>query len=109
MKSALIALSVLAPALCAAQTSSPARPLSLEAALALAEEKSEQVEIARAGVSRAAAEEARARSEWFPQLSLTASYDRTLATEFEGLFEGMGGNGEAGEGETDFGDLPFGT
>lgn len=107
----LVTAAILVPAVGQPQTSSPGRPLSLEAALTIADEKSEQVAIALAGVSRASAEEVRARSEWFPQLSLTASYDRTLATEFEGLFDAPpGGNGADGDGEEgpDFGELPFG-
>jgi outer membrane protein len=80
-------------------------PLTLEDALTIAESKSEQVAIARAGVTRADQEKKRARSERFPQLSALASYDRTLASEFSGLFEDTGG----GEGEdSGFEDLPFG-
>ena len=81
-----------------------ATSLSLEDALTMAEAKSEQVAIARAGVTRAVEEKKRARSERFPQLGLQASYDRTLASEFSGLFEDAGGEGE----ESGFEDLPFG-
>ncbi len=63
------------------------RPLSLDAALELAEAKSEQVAIARAAVERAGGQQARARSDLFPQVSATASYDRALASEFSGLFD----------------------
>lgn len=109
MKAALIvAASILFPAVCLAQ-SAPGRAMSLEEALTLAEEKSEQLAIARSGVSRAGAEQARARSERLPQLSLSASYDRTLASEFEGLFDTApttdGGDGDGGP---DLGELPFG-
>ena len=70
----------------------PAAPrvLTLDDALVLAEKTSEQVTIAEAGVTRAESEERRARSEWFPQLSAFASYDRALASEFEGLFDAGG-------------------
>lgn len=68
----------------------PPRVMSLDDALALAGETSEQVTIAQAGVTRAESQERRARSEWFPQLSASASYDRALASEFEGLFESTG-------------------
>jgi outer membrane protein TolC len=68
----------------------PPRVLTLDAALALADETSEQVTIAEAGVARAESEERRARSEWFPQLSAFASYDRALASEFEGIFDAAG-------------------
>jgi outer membrane protein TolC len=84
--------------------SSQATPLSLEDALTIAESKSEQVAIARAGVTRADQEKKRARSERFPQLSGLASYDRTLASEFSGLFDDATGEGE----DSGFEDLPFG-
>ena len=61
--------------------------LSLDDVLALAEKTSEQVTIAQAGVTRAESAERRVRSEWLPQLSALASYDRALASEFEGLFD----------------------
>lgn len=64
----------------------PSGPLTLEQVLQLAEPRSESIEIARTGVERARGEQARAHSALLPQLSLTASYDRTLATEFENLF-----------------------
>lgn len=66
------------------------RPLSLEDALSLAEKTSEQMDIARAGIERAGGEQIRARSERYPQLSATASYDRALASEFSGLFTETG-------------------
>jgi outer membrane protein TolC len=74
----------------AAQEVPAARPLSLEQALELAEKTSEQMAIARAGVERAEGEQVRARSERYPQLSATASYDRALASEFSGLFTDTG-------------------
>lgn len=61
------------------------RALSLEDALAMAERGSENVGIARAGVTRARGELRQARSELFPQLSGSASYTRALASEFEGI------------------------
>jgi hypothetical protein len=66
------------------------RAITLDDALALAEEKSEQVMIARAGVERAQGDELRARSELFPQISASAAYDRALASEFEGIFDVTG-------------------
>lgn len=101
--------SVLVPAPCPAQQTP--QPLSLDGALALAEARSEQIAIAQAGVARARAEESRVRSERFPQLDLSASYNRTLATEFKGLFDGAApGNGSNdGDGQdVDLGQLPFG-
>ncbi|MGH9313554.1 MAG: TolC family protein [Vicinamibacterales bacterium] len=84
-----------------------ATPLSLEDALTIAEAKSEQVAIARAGVTRADGEKKRARSERFPQLVLLASYDRTLASEFSGLFD-ESGDATGDEEGSSFEDLPFG-
>jgi len=71
-----------------AQTAAvPPGPLTLEQVLALAEPKSETVAIAQAGIRRAEGEQIRARSGELPQLSVTASYDRALASEFEGVFD----------------------
>ena len=89
----------------AAAAAGPPAALSLEEAIALAGSKSEQVAVAEAGVARARGERMRARAERFPQLSLTASYDRTLETEFEGLFDATAGDDEDG---VDFSRLPFG-
>jgi len=67
---------------------SPGRPqLTLDEALDLAVGTSEQVAIARAGAELARAGEQRARSE-FSAGQRIGSYDRTLASEFEGLFGG---------------------
>ena len=66
--------------------------LSLEEAIARAERASEEVAIAEAGVRRAVAEERRAASERLPQILASASYDRTLASEFSGLFGGGSGS-----------------
>lgn len=63
------------------------RVLTLEGALELAEARSEQMVIARAGVDRATSDQVRARSDLFPQLTASASYDRALASEFSGLFD----------------------
>lgn len=81
--------------------------LTLEQALALARARSEQLVIARAGVTRAESGELRARSERLPQLSFLLSYDRALASEFEGLFDNINFGGGDGSG-TDFSNLPFG-
>ena len=61
----------------------PARPLSLDDALRLALPASEAVGLARADLRRLRGEEAQARSEFFPQLTGTATYTRTLATQFD--------------------------
>lgn len=74
----------------AAQQPTPvgATRLSLADALRLAEESSEQVGIAEAGVQRARGQERQARSEYFPQLFASAGYTRTLATEFSSFSGG---------------------
>ena len=70
----------------------PSGPLTLEQVLTLAEPRSESVSIALAAVRRAEGDQVRARSVQRPQLSATASYDRALASEFEGVFD-TGGTG----------------
>jgi outer membrane protein TolC len=70
------------PAMGQARAVSGGRPLSLEAALRMAETASEQVTMAQAGVLRTQGELRRARSEYFPQVFGSASYTRTLDSEF---------------------------
>jgi outer membrane protein TolC len=88
------------------------RRLTLDEALTLAEKSSERVAIAAAGVSRADAGRALARSQGLPQLDAGVSYDRTLKSEFEGLFDegssGGNGGGDGGGDGVDFSNLPFG-
>ncbi len=91
-----------APAAADAQTPVPSGPLTLEQVLEIAESRSETIAAARAGVARAEGEHARARSGLYPQLSAALSYERALASEFEGLFENFGD--EDGRAL----DLPFG-
>ena len=86
-----------------------ARVLTLDDALALAEARNESVLIAEAGVRRARGVEAQVHSQRLPQLTGTASYDRTLASEFDGIFDTDSLGGGNGEGEENaFADLPFG-
>ena len=87
--------------------SSPPRTLTLDEALTIAEKTSERVAIAAAGVSRADAGRALARSEGLPQLNGAASYDRTLRSEFQGLFD-ADPDAPGGGDEVDFSNLPFG-
>ena len=65
-----------------AQAPAPPRPLSLEDALQLARPASEVVGLARAAIARAGGEQFRARSEFFPQLTGSASYSRLLKSQF---------------------------
>jgi outer membrane protein TolC len=85
------------PATASAQTPvpapEPAAPplvLTLDAALDRAVGASEAITIAAAGLDRAEAGIAQARSSRFPQLTGAASYDRTLKSEFSGLFDSTG-------------------
>jgi outer membrane protein len=112
----LLSALLLLPQSAIAQTpAAPAGPLALEQVLDLAEQRSEAIAIARAGIRRAEGEEIRARSGLFPQVTATVSYDRALASEFEGVFDDIDFGGDpapdpdadpdAGDG---IGDLPFG-
>jgi outer membrane protein len=67
-----------------------ARRLSLEEALRAAEGQSEAVQIARAGLTRAQGTRYQARSQYLPQLNGTASYQRTLRSQFQGFSLGGG-------------------
>jgi outer membrane protein len=60
--------------------------LTLDDALAMAERSSEQITIAAAGVSRAESAEMRAKSDIYPQINVSASYDRTFKSEFADVF-----------------------
>jgi outer membrane protein len=70
------------------------RALTLDEALRLAEDASEPIAIARAGLTRARGEMLRARSERLPQVFGSASYTRALASEFEGISLGGGPAGD---------------
>jgi outer membrane protein len=90
---AVCALATLSASPAAAQGQPPALPpgpLTLEQALEVAEGRSEAIAIARAAIRRTDGERVRARSGLFPQLSASASYDRALASEFEGVFDSSG-------------------
>ena len=87
----LIVVSLLAPAIAPAQgtptlptvhTTGTPRTLSLDEAVRIAESQSEAVRIARAGVQRAEGQQYQARSQRLPQLAGSASYTRTLASQF---------------------------
>ena len=81
------ALLLSAPALASAQEprGTAAKPLSLVEALDLAERESESVGIAQSDLARAEGERRRARSSYFPQLTGSASYTRTLRSQFSAL------------------------
>ena len=66
------------------ETAGP-RPLSLSEAVALAEDASEAVGIARSAVDRARGLQVQARSGYFPQLTGSATYTRTIRSQFSAL------------------------
>ena len=80
----LLLLSMTAPKL-AAQNPQQGKAVTLAEALELAEKRSESVGIARAGLARAEGDRRRARSAYFPQLTGSASYQRTLQSQFSAL------------------------
>lgn len=97
-------------------TTLPAGPLALAQVLDLAEAKSESVAIARVALTRNDGDQVRARSGALPQLSATGTYDRSIDSEFRGIFDNVnfGGTDNSGSG-TDTGtsdsglqNLPFG-
>jgi len=73
--------------------------LSLEEALNIASGESETLWVAEGGAMRALGSELAARSGLFPQVAGTASYTRTLRSQFSDIDFGGGDGG---------GDLPFG-
>jgi outer membrane protein len=86
---AIAALTAAAPPPLCAQA--PAvRQVSLEDAITLADKSSVTVDVARAAVLRASGNFAVARSQMLPQLTGSASYARTLRSQFAGLSGGGG-------------------
>ncbi|HEX7119084.1 MAG TPA: TolC family protein [Longimicrobiales bacterium] len=85
----LLLVLLVAPTL-AAQERAAVVELSLEEALARAEATSEPLAIAEAGVLRAQGERLRARAAYYPEITASAAYTHTFASEFSG-FGGEGG------------------
>lgn len=83
------AMAVVAPM--ASVAAQQPRRLSLAEALRMAEAQSEAVQVARAAYTRAEGQHYQARSQYFPQLFGTASYVRTLRSQFQNLNFGGGG------------------
>ena len=76
----------LAPNIQAQQPTSGATVrLSLEDAIRLTQAQRQTIEVARAGVDRAAGQRSQVRSQYFPQLNATAAYLKTLESQFSGL------------------------
>jgi outer membrane protein len=83
-------LALAAPARARAQAlgiSGQAQPhaLTLDEAVRTAEAQSEAIRIARAGVQRAEGQQYQARSQRLPQINASASYTRTLASQFSNI------------------------
>jgi outer membrane protein len=66
------------------------RQVSLEEAIRLADRSNESIDIAQAAVTRARGQQLQARSQFMPQLNGSASYARTLASQFDGFSFGGG-------------------
>ncbi len=86
LSAAVAALCFVSVPSAAQQTASPDRTLTLEQALALAEGNAEQIDLAEAGVDQARSGQRRALAARLPQVSGTAGYTRTLASQFSGAF-----------------------
>jgi outer membrane protein TolC len=95
------------------QTPQSSSRMTLAEALSIAEARSETIAEARAGETHAEADKLRANSGRLPNLNFTGSYDRTLASEFNGIFDSnstsSGSSASGGSGsDVDFSKLPFG-
>jgi len=84
----ILALSVAVAAPFAA-SAQQARSITLEEALRIAETQSDELRIARAGVTRAQGQQKQAVSAYLPQVGASLQYVRTLASQFE-AFSGGG-------------------
>ncbi|HYV97281.1 MAG TPA: TolC family protein [Gemmatimonadaceae bacterium] len=67
--------------------------LTLADAVRLAEHESEDVRIARAGAERARGQYQQARSQLFPQITGSASYQRAIQLQFQEIAKRVGGGG----------------
>ncbi len=64
--------------------------LSLADALTLAEQRSEALKIAEAGLKRAQGQRYQSRAQFLPQLNGTAGYQRTLESQFQAISKSAG-------------------
>ncbi|HEY4734867.1 MAG TPA: TolC family protein, partial [Gemmatimonadaceae bacterium] len=94
LRTPLLLIAAFVPAFAGAQvvttpsvpmTGTAPRALTLEEAIRIAQVQSENIRIARAGVERAHGQQYQARSQFFPQIGGTASYTRTLASQFSSV------------------------
>lgn len=86
----LLAVLPLLPTLAVAQQPVGARALTLDEAIRLAARESEQLQIARAGITRASGGVKQARSQYLPQVNGQLTYARTLRSQFSALASGGG-------------------
>lgn len=109
MKSTLVAV-LLAVSVVPAVAQTPSK-MTLVEALRIAEERSETLAESRAGEAKAQADIVRANSGRLPNINFTGSYDRTLASEFSGIFDSSttsGSSSTSDSSDVDFSKLPFG-
>lgn len=76
------------------------RPVSLEDAIQLAEQRSTTVRMARAGVTRAEGQFDQARSQFLPQVGASLGYTRTLRSQFSGFSFGSTSSDSTGSNGT---------
>lgn len=107
IQAALVFVACAMPATAMAQAPEVRTALTLAAALEIAEAKSESVALAQTAIARNDGDFVRAKSGRRPQVSGSATYDRSLANEFQGVFDNIDfGGGSDGSGSLE--DLPFG-
>ncbi|MEP6731512.1 MAG: TolC family protein [bacterium] len=89
LRALALLLAVASPAIGRAQQpaagSQSALPLSLDEAIRLAARESEQLQIARAGITRASGQLRQTRSQNLPQVNSSLAYARTLRSQFSAL------------------------
>jgi outer membrane protein len=90
MRKLVLAFVVAVSPLATRLTAQTVRQVSLEEAIRLADRSNESIDIAQAAVTRARGQQLQARSQFLPQLNGSASYARTLASQFDGFSFGGG-------------------
>jgi outer membrane protein TolC len=89
-RGASLLLALALPAMAHAQGSAAPAQLSLADALKLAEQRSEALKIAEAGLKRTQGQRYQARAQFYPQLNGTAGYQRTLESQFQAISRSAG-------------------
>jgi outer membrane protein TolC len=105
-----LALAVAAGPLAAQQSQPPggAMSLSLADAVRLAERESESVRIAQSAVDRARGQHMQARSQLFPQVNASASYQRAIQLQFQEISKRVGNSDTTSGGDSGgFADSPL--